>query len=533
MTVTTRRQFLTAGVAAAAGATVGQALPPAELARWIARPRIAWAAGRTVPLPAPSPELHLLNRASWGPSANEIARMKAMGVDAWIDEQLDPAGVDDSAVESALASLTTLGMGAQQLRDQRGQKPARNELIAATLYRAVKSRRMLYEVMVDHWSNVFSVYHPEELIAVTKTLDDRDVIRQHALGSFRDMLHASAESISMMRYLNTVQNTKSGPNENYAREVMELHTQGVAVNGVPYTEADVKQVARAFTGWGFNNTTWAFEFNAANHDTTAKTVLGARLKRTGVDEGHEVLDLLVNQPACAMHVARRLVRRFVDDVAPESLVAKVASMFGRDGDIKAMLGVLLRSDEFRRAYARSDNSPAKVRRPLEAFVSALRVTGANVDEFLNVPKENYEGDDGPGSVDYDGRAERYLQLMDHLPFRWRFPDGYPDQGPRWGAMHVMVSRWNYGLALAEDQFKNVSWSWQAVQQAAGVPRTPDALVDFWSGRLALRPLLGTDRSRLIDYVGGGSAAPLSDDALSARVPVLAALLLDSPYGQWR
>jgi uncharacterized protein (DUF1800 family) len=537
MTLSTRREFLTRGSAAALGATAGAALagslPPAELARWVARPRLAWAAGRTVPLPAPTAALHLLNRASWGPTVAELDRLRSMGVDNWIDEQLAPETVDDRATEQALAALTSLPLSPADLRANRGRVPVRNELIAATLYRAVRSRRQLYEVLVDHWSNVFSVFHPEELIQVTKTLDDRDVIRRHALGSFRDMVHASAQSISMMRYLNTTQNTKAGPNENYAREVMELHCLGVAAGGVPYSEQDVKQVARCFTGWGFNSETWQFQFNAANHDDGAKTVLGQAIRARGADEGHEVLDRLVDQPACALHVARRLVRRFVNDSPPEALVAQVAAAFGRDGDIRAMMGVLLRSAEFQRAHVAADNGPAKVRRPLEAWVYALRATGASVDGLLSVPAQNYEGDDGPGSVNYDGRVERYLQLMDQIPFRWRSPDGYPDLGPRWGGMHVMVSRWNYGLGLANGDYSNADWSALEDHRRAGAPNLPAGLVDHWAGRLVMRPLLPSDRQRLIDYVGGGSTAALGEDALEARLPVLVALLLDSPYAAWR
>jgi uncharacterized protein (DUF1800 family) len=533
VTVTTRRQFLTASAAVVAGAAVSSQLPAAELAQWIARPRVAWAAGRTVPMPPPSPELHLLNRATWGPTAAELARVKAMGLDAWIDEQLAWDHIDDHAVDQALTALPSLGWTVAEIKANAGKRPIRNELIVGTLYRAVNSRRQLLEVMVDYWSSHFNVYHPEELISIVKTLDDREVIRKNALGSFRDMLHASAASPAMMRYLNTVQNTKSGPNENYGREVMELHTLGVATNGVPYTETDVKQMARAFTGWGFATDTWAFSFNAGNHDTSSKTVLGHKLLRTGSDEAHEALDVLVNQPACALHVASRLVRRFVDDTPPDSLVTKVADAFGRDGDIRAMMGVLLRSPEFRQSFARADLGPAKVRRPMEAWAAPLRAAGADVSGMLDVPTDSYDGDNLPGNTNYDGRAERYLALMDHLPFRWRTPDGYPDQGPRWGGMHVMVSRWNYGLSLAEERFTNVVFSpWDAMT-SANISRAPDALVDFWAKRLVLRDLLATDRQRLIDYVGAGSLAPLSDTALDARVPVLIALLLDSPYAQRR
>jgi hypothetical protein len=123
--------------------------------------------------------------------------------------------------------------------------------------------------------------------------------------------------------------------------------------------------------------------------------------------------------------------------------------------------------------------------------------------------------------------------MDHLPFRWRSPDGYPDLGRRWGGMHVMVSKWNFGLALAEGTLSNLDWSALAQQRAAGVANTPAAIVDYWAAALTSRSLLASDRQRLQDYVGAGTGGVLDDGQLQERLPVLVALLLDSPYGQWR
>jgi uncharacterized protein (DUF1800 family) len=330
--------------------------------------------------------------------------------------------------------------------------------------------------------------------------------------------------------LNTLQNTKAGPNENYAREVMELHTLGVDGG---YAESDVKEVARCFTGWNRNNNTWAFEFRAADHDEGEKTVLGRTIAPGGVSEGEAVLDLLVDQPQCALHVARRLVRRFVADDAPPVLVARVAGAFGKDGNIPAMIRVLLNAPEFYAAAAAPDGGPAKVKRPLEAWAGALRALAAPVDGFLSVPNDVYEGDDGPGSVDYSGRAEAYLQMMDQIPFRWRPPDGYPDVGPRWGGLHVTLSRWNFGLALAEGRLAGMPIDLYAQGVAEGVGSDAGEVVDYWLGRVVLRPVLPEDRAVLTHFLTRGGAMRVDTDVLRQRLPMLVALMLDSPYFHWR
>ncbi len=532
----TRRAFLAGGSAAAATTVIGGAQGgdgSALMSRFAARPRLAWAAGRSQPMPAPSPEQHLLSRATWGPTAEERERIRAIGLDAWIEEQLAPESIDDSACQTAVASLETLAFSAEQLRANPQKKPARAELIAGTLFRMTSSRRQLYEVMVDHWSSHFNVYHIEELIATVKTLDDREVIRKNAMGSFRAMLHASAQSPAMMRYLDTLRNTKAGPNENYAREVMELHTLGAAVNGVPYTEQDVKEVARCFTGWSLdNNNAWVYLFRPENHDDGHKTVLGRPIQSTGTAEGHEVLDRLVDHPACAPHVARRMVRRLVSDNPPESLVAKVAAAFGRDGDIRAMLGVLLRSAEFKAAISDGGRGPAKLRRPLEYWAAAMRALGGNTQFLLKVTGDTYVGEHGASS-EYDDRAERYLELMDHVPFRWRTPDGYPDLGPRWRGMHMLVGRWNYALALCEERLDGLTFDFYRQQVGAGVGNSPAAIVDYWTERLLGRALLPADREILIDYLGRGSREGLPSATVRQRLPMFVALVLDSPYFQRR
>lgn len=518
----TRRQFVAGGTAAAAAAALGPSYRAADIADWARRPAVAWAAGRTRPMPRPIAERHLLSRATFGLTPGEAARVQAMGGDAWLDSQLAPGA--DAAVEAALAPLETLRWTSDQIRaasNELGPRAViRDELVAATLYRMVHSQRQLFEVLVDHWSNHFNVYM-DDYHMMMQSVADRDVTRRHALGTFRDLLHSDATSVAMMQYLTTLQNTARGPNENYAREVMELHTLGVDGG---YTEADIKAVARCFTGWNRNDNSWHFEFRENDHDTGAKSVLGAAIRTTGQDEGHEVLDRLVDHTSCARHVARRLATRFVTDSPPAALIDRIAGAWGRDGDNKAMLRALFGSPEFRDSVADPDaGGPAKIRRPMEHWVAVLRGLGADASFLLTIPNDG----------DYDGRPERYLQLMAHMPFRWRSPDGYPDTGRRWNGAHFMLARWNFGLAAAENRLANVEIDLVGQMATDGVASDATAIVDYWADRLLVRPLLAADRTMLVEDMAGGGAGRVSAAEATERTPMLVALLLDSPYFQWR
>ncbi|MHC5022029.1 MAG: DUF1800 domain-containing protein [Planctomycetota bacterium] len=521
-----RRTLLAGGASAAAGS----ALAPHLLAESKGL-RSAWAAGCERPLPAPPAETHLLNRATFGASAKERAWVRIIGPSAWIEEQLQPERLDDAATETALAPLTSLSWTLPQIKNNgfHGTIQVSNELVAATLYRAVASRRQLFEVMVDFWSNQLNVYHPEEFVSRVKTWDDREVFRKHALGDFRDLVHGSATSPAMLRYLNANRNTKAGPNENYARELMELHTLGVDGG---YDEADVKEVARAFTGWRYRNTDWAFEFNAGDHSPGPYHVIGQTIDVSGVMAGHAVIDRLIDHPSCARHVARRLCQRFVSDEPSDRIITDVAAAFGRDGDIRAMLRILLNHAEFQSAYHSPTGGPAKIRRPMEHWAGALRALEIDRGPLLQeLPEDAY---DGEGIVRYgDSRAEDHLQRMDHLPFRWPAPDGYPDTGAWWSGMHVLAGRWNFAMDLAEGDLWQMPLDLPALTQHAGIATTAPALVDYWSDRMLGRPLLPTDRDRLITFLGRGSSAAIPNPDLAVRLPLLIALLLDSPYFTWR
>ena len=246
----TRRQLLQSAVLAAAWAALSACTSNPNPAR--GTPTNGESAPVTLPsnlLPATSAELHLLRRISFGPKPGDIDHVKSIGLSAYLDEQLNYETLADA--EDRLANLDLLTMPAADLIDKEKAKelhPAQllSQLVAAKLLRALYSPQQLREVMVDFWSDHFNIYALKSTVGLFLPADQRDVIRAHALGKFRDLLSASAHSPAMLLYLDNATSLAKAPNENYAREVMELHTLSVTGG---YTQQDVHDVARALTGW--------------------------------------------------------------------------------------------------------------------------------------------------------------------------------------------------------------------------------------------------------------------------------------------
>jgi uncharacterized protein (DUF1800 family) len=488
-------------------------------------PAVRWSAG-AAGLPAPDPLLHLVNRITFGFHPETLARARQLGYEGFVEEQLHPERIDDSEVEAAVRErFPTLAMAQLELeRFHRG--PVAAELKAATVYRAVYSRRQLFEMMVDFWSNHFNVHHNDGPVSYFKTIEDRELIRPHALGRFRDLLHGSAKSPAMITYLDNFFNLKESPNENYARELMELHTLGVDGG---FTQEDVEEVARAFTGWslerlqpgGRHNT---FAFQPGQHDGGARSVLGAAIPAgIGVGQGERVLDLLAEHPSCARFLAFKLCRRFVADEPPPALVEKVATRFtASGGDIRETMRALLLADEFRAAADR------KLKRPLELLVSALRALGARISAFSTV----FDGS-GPNGMPELLAA---LHRMGQLPFDWAPPNGYPDVAAAWGNTTGLLDRWNLALALGGNTLPGVEIDLDGL--TAGLRRpTPTALADHLTARLLARSLTPPDRRQVIRHVAGAAGVspttPVPQRRLRSVTLGTAPLLLSSPYFQWR
>lgn len=463
---------------------------------------------------------HMLHRATFGVAPGELERARKMGVEAWLDEQLHPERIDDSAAEDRVAELfPTLGMSARELFDiaeeqEDGGYSVAMELKKATLYRAASSRRQLYEVMVEFWSNHFSVYHFKDDVATLKTVDDREVVRKHAFGRFRDLLLNSARSPAMLYYLDNYANVADGPNENYARELMELHTIGVDAG---YTQGDVREVARCFTGWTIDyrdeGTDGEFLFDPGSHDPGPKRPLGVPI--TGGDpgllDGRRVLENLARHPSCARFISTKLCRRFVADVPPAGLVDRAAAAFtSSGGDVRTVLRAILTSDEF---FASSEQ---KLKRPYEFLVSALRTLGIQATP------------DGLDQLIYA------LYPLGQVPFEWEPPNGYPDVGAAWANTNGLLNRWNLASALVLNWFDGVQVPVRGIVARIGA-RTLGQLVDGMASLLLQRGLDEPDRARLLDYAGQSRPAGTRIPAWyqNQQAPGLIALLLGSPYFQWR
>lgn len=406
---------------------------------------------------------HFLNRLSFGFSPSETERVRRLGLVTYLEEQLHPEKIPDAVVDEKLTSLKTVRLSTRELYDlypppRQVQAQARQtmdgmagpryiimELQQSRLLRAVYSQRQLDEVMVDFWTNHFNVFAGKGANRWLVTAYDRDTIRPHALGRFRDLLLATAQSPAMLFYLDNwlsvspdvagdrrLLRAQPGPrrglNENYARELLELHTLGVDGG---YTQKDVEEVARCFTGWTISRPRGEakFHFNTRFHDPKEKVVLGHRIPAGGgIEDGLRVIDLLSQHPSTARFLATKLVRRFVSDDPPETLVSRGAETFRQtDGDVKAVVQSIFSAPEF--------FSPqyfhAKIKKPLEFVASALRA--------LN------------GETDAGRPLLRYLARMGEPLFLALSPTGFPDVGTSWISPDSLLTRMNFMLDLTNNR----------------------------------------------------------------------------------
>ena len=520
--------------------------------------------------------LHVLNRLGFGARAGDVARVKAVGLNKYIEQQLNPSSITDATADAKVKNLDVLKMSNEELfakypsgaavlqivakengltkgdvaglknknkvegaPDVKEKDPAQmsdeerqklqqgvreiyqkynlgrpqqitQQLNASRIMRAVYSEKQLNESMVDFWTNHFNVYQGKSAVRWFLPEYDRDVIRPNALGNFKDLLLATAQSPAMLFYLDNFQSVspdmqlnagrgngrfrqnsqinlqrrenlkrqynlseaeldarlkqnqqqpkqKRGINENYAREIMELHTLGVD-NG--YTQKDIQEVARAFTGWtivdprGYrtalakmengdqtkranrlakfmglpeNAESGTFYFNERAHDKGEKVVLGQKINEGGMKDGLKVIDILVNNPATAKFIARKLAVKFVSDNPSEALVNRVADAFHNSkGDIKQTLRALFTDKEF---YA-PENYRAKIKTPFELMVSAIRTVSADTN---------------------GGQIQAMLAKMGEPLYGFQAPTGYPDTAEDWVNTGALIERLNFAIALASNR----------------------------------------------------------------------------------
>jgi uncharacterized protein (DUF1800 family) len=486
--------------------------------------------------------VHVLNRLGFGAVPGDVDRVRRIGLEKYIDQQLRPETIPDQGMTARLASLDTLTLNSRELAEdyfmpaQMAQRRARQQAAAqpsesATgkreartpeqaqmmqaqrqvfadlaqqkILRAIYSERQLNEVLVDFWFNHFNVFAGKGLTRNYLTEYERDAIRPHVLGKFRDLLEATAKSPAMLFYLDNWQsaapegariaapNTRNranpsnprrpfrrpgqigtlppqrtvadlppnaqnrkprGLNENYARELMELHTLGVDGG---YTQKDVQEIARAFTGWTIANPRQGggFVFDPRMHDDGEKIVLGHKIKAGGGEhDGKDVLDILASHPSTARFIATKLARRFVADEPPPSLIDRAAERF-RDtkGDLREVVRTIVTSREFFAPEAYR----AKVKTPFEFVASAARATEA---DSLN--------------------AMPLVQTMRELGmplYQCQPPTGYADRAEAWVNTGALLNRMNFAVALTEGRVRGARPPLPSRGQSVEVAR--DEIVD--------------------------------------------------------
>lgn len=502
----------------------------------------------TRPLSAEQKIAHAINRLTFGARPGDVERVRAMGLNRWIEGQLNPETIDIKPLETKLSALKALrlppeklmlaqnadnGQFQKKLRDleqqKRQQAQGRNtpltpveftpqeerlraqleaanielqtsyqalgELQFDKITRAIESERQLYEIMVDFWSNHFNLDAKKNAVRVLKVVDEREVVRPHVFGRFRDMLGASAKSPAMLIYLDNASSTREremaaprgrrarrqnqaapnapaanmpvrrrgGINENYARELMELHTLGVDGG---YTQQDVQNVARCFTGWSLNRQTGQFLFRREAHDQGEKTVLGHTIPANGgMSDGEKVLDILAAHPATAKFIARKLCVRLVADEPPATLVDKAAGSFtATDGDLRAVVKTIVTSPEFFSTGAYR----AKIKSPFEYAVSAVRALGGVVlmpdtrvrAERLSLVSDGRSSGRGGGGGGYGARRPQKTMAvsigdMGQPLYSYQAPTGYSEDSREWVSTGALVARLNYALALVSNDIFNV------------------------------------------------------------------------------
>jgi uncharacterized protein (DUF1800 family) len=460
--------------------------------------------------------LHVLNRIGFGARQGDVERVRAIGLAKYIDEQLNPERIADTSMARRLAGFETLTLSSRRIAEDyylpaqeakrkaklenkdappdqaNAQPPAKSrtpqqmemarqqrevlvELTGQKILRAAYSERQLEEVMTDFWFNHFNVFAGKGPTQQYLTEYERDAIRPHVFGKFRDLLEATAKSPAMLFYLdnwqsadpdmaermmaqrgrgrmrfgmsrnpNAPQRQKRGLNENYGRELMELHTLGVDGG---YTQQDVINVARAFTGWTIDQPRQggSFRFEPRFHDDREKLVLGHKIKGGGgQSDGEQVLDILAKHPSTARFIATKLARRFVADTPPPALVDRAAAVFREtDGNIREVVRTIVTSPEFFAA----DAYRAKVKTPFEFVVSAVRATGADVGDATPLVQ-----------------AVRQLGMPLYM---CQPPTGYADRADAWVNTGALLNRMNFALQLVGGRMRAVQPGDSTVGAALG------------------------------------------------------------------
>ena len=453
--------------------------------------------------------LHLLNRISFGPTPGDIDKVRSIGFGAYLEQQLHPSTMLPSEeLNSRLDELPTLKESARDLayefqppqdefknmsEDERKEANKKKnqiveELVDAKILRAVMSPAQLQEVMVDFWFNHFNVFAENDADKIWIGTYERDAIRPYALGKFRDLLMATAYHPAMLFYLDNWLNTdpnspiargkKIGINENYAREVMELHTLGVDGG---YTQQDVTTLAHVLTGWGLSEgkELWQksfFTFEPRRHDFGNKNLLGYLVHGSGEDEVDSVLTMLANHPSTAQHISYELAQYFVTDDPPPSLVNRLAAVFrSSDGNIADVLRTLFQSPEFWDA----NNFQNKFKPPFRYAISSLRATSF-------VPTGNLRPLQGA------------IGNMGEPLYRCLTPNGYANTNDQWMNSDALLKRIDFTKALTRSAAEDAEKT-NAIEISLGRLFSANTSQTVQSADAKLRPILLLNSPEFLYY----------------------------------
>jgi uncharacterized protein (DUF1800 family) len=450
---------------------------------------------------------HVISRLTYGVTPQLYSHAQAIGIEAFIEEQLNPTTLSDANMEARLADFPIVQQSSADIfaEYEKDQSTVVREFLGAWMTNIRYSERQLYQRMVEFWSDHFHVYIRKGIVGFLKIDDDR-AIRPVSFGKFRDILGASAKSPAMLFYLDNAQSQDRAPNENYGRELLELHTLGV--NG-GYTENDVKEVARAFTGWSIPRPDEfsgdLFLFRPRAHDDGEKVVLGNILPaNNGIQDGEMVLDILAQHPSTARFISKKLARRFVSDNPSDALIAQLASVFMETGgDSVSLLRAILDSDEFW-------NAPPKFKRPFDYTMSLLRALDMQVTN----------------TQQFGRFLIGMLEGLGQIPFMWAAPNGYPDIGAYW--MNNLLPRWNAVLGMMNPT-RIYTPNFDALSDlltATGATSIED-IITFWGTYLFGRTLTDAEFSTIYDF-----SLTISGD-IPERAAAAFALCLATPAFQYR
>ena len=471
-------------------------------------------------------QARLIERLTFGPTPALVDQVASLGADRFLEYQLSYPPATTAGVLTGAHLLDGTFGDRYRARDSHD---APREMRHAAVVRAVTHPGQLAELMVEFWTNHFSTYSGEDdqQVQYAVATDDREVIRRHAMGSFADMVLASARSVSMQRYLDNFRSVANNPNQNYARELMELHTLG---EGRGYDETDVAAVSRILSGWGLTGTAgdgvgYSFQYQPNRHFSGPVTVditlpdgsveewsTPGRSGPEGEQDGIDFINWLVRLPNTARFISEKLARRFVSDTPSAELVSSMAGVYlANDTAIVPVLRHMFTSDEF------NSSRRTKVKSPFELLVGVLRATGAQVDRQAG----------GPAAA----TISTQLDGLGHLLWGWPTPDGFPDERSFWITTNSVMRRWELAGRVANGQLNGITIDRRALLPDP-VPETVGAVITALAERLGT----GVDEtsiSALATFLGTTHDAPVGEARLDRDLGNLIGLLLSVPSYQFR